>query len=78
MKLLMVRLHMVETLLSWSDSMWRGLQKMSVRDEGHTQMLQHEYADSVREAIVSDAAEVQARPSFYALVIHSNWVRRIF
>ena len=32
----------------------RGLQKMSVRDEGHTQMLQHEYADSVREAIVSD------------------------
>ena len=56
----------------------RGLQKMSVRDEGHTQMLQHEYADSVREAIVSDAAEVQARPSFYALVIHSNWVRRIF
>ena len=51
---------------------------MSNGDEGHTQILQHEYADSVREAIVSDAAEVQARPSFYALVIHSNWVRRIF
>ncbi|GIS68018.1 MAG: hypothetical protein CM1200mP6_10860 [Anaerolineaceae bacterium] len=51
---------------------------MSNVDEGRTQILQHEYADRVREAIVSDAAEVQVRPSFYALVIHSNWVRRIF
>ena len=56
----------------------RRLQQMSDVDEGHTQRLQHEYADKVREAIVSDAEEVQARPSFYALVIHSNWVRRIF
>ena len=56
----------------------RRLQQMSDVDEGHTQRLQHEYADKVREAIVSDAKEVQVRPSFYALVIHSNWVRRIF
>ena len=47
-------------------------------DDGRTKMLQYEYTDKVREAIVSDAEKVQERPSFYALVIHSNWARRIF
>ena len=56
----------------------RRLQKIPKVDEGHTQRLQHEYAGRVREAIVSDAENVQERPSFYALVIQSNWARRIF
>jgi len=56
----------------------RRFQQRSNVDEGRTKILQHEYADKVREAIVSDAEEIQAQPSFYALVIHSNWSRRIF
>ncbi|MDP6586103.1 MAG: hypothetical protein QF535_15745, partial [Anaerolineales bacterium] len=56
----------------------RRFQQRTSADAGRTKVLQDEYADKVREAIMFDSENLQARPAFYALVIHSNWSRRIF
>jgi len=56
----------------------RRFQQRSSADTGRIKVLQDEYADKVREAIMVDSENLQARPTFYALVIHSNWSRRIF
>jgi len=56
----------------------RRFHQMSNLEGECTTMVQDQYSDRVRTAIISDAKERQARPSFYALVIHSNWSRRIY
>lgn len=38
----------------------------------------HEYDKKLRQAIIADSNNSYNEPSFYALVIHSNWKRKIF
>tara|TARA_B100000029_G_scaffold76122_2_gene67897 strand:- start:25382 stop:26296 length:915 start_codon:yes stop_codon:yes gene_type:complete len=56
----------------------RRFQQRSSIDAERTKVLQDEYADKVREAIMFDSEDLHPRPAFYALVIHSNWSRRMF
>jgi SAM-dependent methyltransferase len=50
------------------------LQKIGVRRRIKTQ----EYDGRLRQAILADNDKPHRQPSFYALVIHSNWSTRIF